>query len=195
MKRPPSTRPCARRPTPIMNCMCGCWKRSEEAGLAAGVQGSNISVVDYARQPVKPVAPDLPLYMAITLFVSLWLAVGGALLLESIHPSVNRAGLALLAVVLAGAVVHAQAPTPSTSGLPTGVVRVPAPQQIYKGAQSQRIASRLGHPRPKLACRRWLARSRPLRCPLPSRRETSSISASFTPRNSIPSFASLQRAP
>ena len=104
-------------------------EKAEEAGLAAGVQGSNISVVDYARQPVKPVAPDLPLYMCITLFVSLWLAVGGALLLESIHPSVTRAGLALLAVFLAGAMVHAQAPTPSTSGLPTGVVRVPTPQQ------------------------------------------------------------------
>ena len=107
-------------------------EKTEEAGLAAGVQGSNITVVDYARQPDKPVAPDLPLYMAITLFVSLWLAVGGALLLESIHPSVTRAGWALLAVLMAGAMVHAQAPTPSTSGLPTGVVRVPAPQQTTK---------------------------------------------------------------
>lgn len=98
----------------------------EEAGLAAGVQSSNISVIDSARQPDKPVAPDLPLYMAITLFVSLWLAVGGVLLLESIRPST---GLALLAALLAAAAVQAQAPTPSTSGLPTGVVRVPAAQQ------------------------------------------------------------------
>jgi polysaccharide export outer membrane protein len=101
--------------------------KAEEAGLAAGIEGSNISVVDYARQPVKPVAPDLPLYMAITLFAGLWLAVGGALLMESIRPS--RTFVALLAVVLAGAVAHGQAPTPSTSGLPTGVVRIPAPQQ------------------------------------------------------------------
>jgi polysaccharide export outer membrane protein len=84
-------------------------------------------MVDYARQPVKPVTPDLPLYMAITLFAGLWLAVGGALLMESIRPS--RTFVALLAVVLAGAVAHSQAPTPSTSGLPTGVVRIPAPQQ------------------------------------------------------------------
>ena len=34
-------------------------EKSEEAGLAAGVHSSNISVVDLARQPVKPVAPDL----------------------------------------------------------------------------------------------------------------------------------------
>jgi polysaccharide export outer membrane protein len=96
----------------------------EEAGLSAGIHGSNISVVDYARQPVKPVAPDLPLYMAITLFAGLWLAVGGALLLESLHPSAVRAAVVLLAVLLAGAAVRAQAPTPSTSGLPTGVARV-----------------------------------------------------------------------
>jgi polysaccharide export outer membrane protein len=102
-------------------------EKAEEAGLAAGIEGSNISVVDYARQPVKPVTPDLPLYMAITLFAGLWLAVGGALLMESIRPS--RTFVALLAVVLAGAVAHGQAPTPSTSGLPTGVVRIPAPQQ------------------------------------------------------------------
>jgi polysaccharide export outer membrane protein len=102
-------------------------EKAEEAGLAAGIEGSNISVVDYARQPVKPVTPDLPLYMAITLFAGLWLAVGGALLMESIRPS--RTFVALLAVVLAGAVAHGQAPTPSTSGLPTGVVRIPASQQ------------------------------------------------------------------
>ena len=102
-------------------------EKAEEAGLAAGIEGSNISMVDYARQPVKPVTPDLPLYLAITLFAGLWLAVGGALLMESIRPS--RTFVALLAVVLAGAVAHSQAPTPSTSGLPTGVVRIPAPQQ------------------------------------------------------------------
>ncbi len=107
-------------------------EKTEEAGLAAGVQGSNISVVDYARQPDKPVAPDLLLYMAITLFVSLWLAVGSALLLESIRPSVIRAGLVLIAALLAGAAIQAQAPTPSTSGLPTGVVRVRAPEQTTK---------------------------------------------------------------
>jgi polysaccharide export outer membrane protein len=100
-------------------------EKVEEANLSAGIQGSNLSVVDYARQPVKPVAPDLPLYLAITFFVSLWLAVGGALLMESIRPSTFAA---LLAVVLAASVVHAQAPTPSTSGLPVGVVRIPDSQ-------------------------------------------------------------------
>ena len=61
--------------------------KAEEAGFAAGVRSSNISVVDYARQPVKPVTPDLPLYLAITFFVGLWIAVGAALLRESLGSS------------------------------------------------------------------------------------------------------------
>jgi polysaccharide export outer membrane protein len=98
----------------------------EEAGLSAGLQSSNITVVDYARQPISPVTPNLKLYMAITFFVSLWLAVGGALLMESIRPSVL---VALLAVLLLCSAAHAQAPTPSTSGLPSGVVRIPSSRQ------------------------------------------------------------------
>jgi polysaccharide export outer membrane protein len=104
-------------------------EKSEEAGLAAGVQGSNISVVDYARQPDKPIAPNLPLDMAITLFVSLWLAVGGALLMESLRLSITRVALVLIAALLSGEAVNAQAPTPNTSGLPSGVVRIPATEQ------------------------------------------------------------------
>ncbi|MGD0800602.1 MAG: SLBB domain-containing protein [Terracidiphilus sp.] len=107
-------------------------EKVEEAGMAAGSQGSNISVVDYARQPVKPVAPDLPLYMAITLFASLWLAIGGAFLMESIRPTVTRAVAALLAIVLVAAISPAQTPTPSTAGMPGGVVRLPDTQQVQK---------------------------------------------------------------
>ena len=104
--------------------------KAEEAGLAAGVRSSNISVVDYARQPVMPVAPDLPLYLAITFFVGLWIALGAALVRESLgHPTVP----ALLAFfVLFGATgsTHAQAPTPNTSGLPSGVASFPQTQEM-----------------------------------------------------------------
>lgn len=103
-------------------------EKVEEAGLAAGVHSSNITVVDYARTPVKPVTPDLPLYMAITVFAGLWVAVGGALLMESLgKPS---AMLLALAVLLASTAVHAQAPTPSTSGLPTGVAHIPLSKEV-----------------------------------------------------------------
>jgi polysaccharide biosynthesis/export protein len=108
--------------------------KTEEAGLAAGVRSSNISVVDYARQPVKPVAPDLPLYLAITFFVALWIAVGAALVRESFG---LHAGPTLLAPVLllatallaANATGHAQAPTPNTSGLPSGVASFPQSEE------------------------------------------------------------------
>jgi len=100
-------------------------EKMEEAGLAAGVQSSNIAVVDYARQPVKPVMPDLLLYMSITFFAGLWLAVGGALLMEAMHSSSGRAAVAVLAIVLVGGAAHGQAPTPALDGLPTGVARIP----------------------------------------------------------------------
>ena len=100
-------------------------EKVEEAGLAAGVHNSNIAVVDPALPPAKPVAPNLPLYMAITLFVSLWLALAAALVAESLRPPAVRAGIVVLAVVGFCSLGHAQAPTPSTSGLPTGVASFP----------------------------------------------------------------------
>jgi len=104
-------------------------EKSEEAGLAAGVHSSNISVVDAARQPAKPVAPDLPLYLAITFFAGLWIAVGAALLRVSLANPAKRAASTLLVLLVAGACLHAQAPTPSTSGLPSGVVNIPQTQE------------------------------------------------------------------
>ena len=89
---------------------------AEEAGLAAGIHGSNISVVDYARQPVKPIVPNLPLYFAITFFVGLWLAVGAALLRNSLGRPVI--GAALFAVLAGGACIHAQAPCPALRACP-----------------------------------------------------------------------------
>jgi len=103
--------------------------KAEEAGLAAGVRTSNISVVDYARQPVKPVAPNLPLYGAITFFVGLWIAVGAALLRESLGSAASPALVVLLLLFGAGASARAQAPTPNTSGLPSGVASFPQSQE------------------------------------------------------------------
>ncbi|HWT65167.1 MAG TPA: SLBB domain-containing protein, partial [Terracidiphilus sp.] len=100
--------------------------KAEEAGLTAGLQSSNIDVVDWARQPLRPVRPFWPADVAIALFAGLWVAVGLAFLRESL---VARAiiGLLLLAVVGASS-ARAQAPTPSTSGLPSGVARIPLSQ-------------------------------------------------------------------
>jgi polysaccharide export outer membrane protein len=97
----------------------------EEAGLTTDAHESDIWVVDEARVPAKAVAPDLPLYMAITLFAGLWIAGGLALFVESKRSSRARALFALLVFVGAAVLMPAQAPTPSTSGLPTGVARIP----------------------------------------------------------------------
>ena len=105
-------------------------QRIEEAGLAVGVHASSITIVDAARVPYKPVAPDPVLYMAITLFAGFWVALGGALLLDLIRPvrlasTGVSTGLALCVFLLAASYGWGQAPTPSTSGLPTGVVKLP----------------------------------------------------------------------
>lgn len=55
-------------------------ERVEEAGVSSGTEGSNLAVVDAARQPVKPVTPDPVLDLAITFVVGMWLALGAALL-------------------------------------------------------------------------------------------------------------------
>ena len=104
-------------------------EKVEEAGLTAGVHTADITVVDDARPPVKPVAPNPPLYLAITFFAGLWLAVGGALLAESIQRREFRIAFVLLAALAAGVHGRAQAPTPSTSGLPTGVATFPQTQE------------------------------------------------------------------
>ena len=100
-------------------------ERLEEAGLAAGTGESNLAVVDPARQPVKPVTPDPLLDLAITFFAGLWLALGGALMRERMVNGVARAVLVLSFAAGCGVLAHGQAPTPSTSGLPTGVASFP----------------------------------------------------------------------
>jgi polysaccharide export outer membrane protein len=100
-----------------------------EAGLAAGVHNASISVVDSARQPVKPMTPDSLLFFAITLFVGLWLAVGGAFLMESLSGSGTHTVVMIVALILTLTTARGQVPTPSTSGLPTGVVHIPSSEE------------------------------------------------------------------
>ncbi|MDE3062054.1 MAG: hypothetical protein KGJ51_03235 [Acidobacteriota bacterium] len=101
-------------------------QKATEARLTAGIGASSIEVVDAAREPVKPVSPDLPVYLTIALFVGLWVAAGGALLKESMGAVRSSAALMVaLAILLARMPGYGQAPTPSTSGLPTGVENLP----------------------------------------------------------------------
>lgn len=100
-------------------------EKVQEAGMSAGTRGSKFSVVDVARQPARPVSPDLVLYMAIMFFVGFWLALAAVLLSESMRKPVPTAAAGLMVLLLACGVMHAQAPTPALDGLPTGVARIP----------------------------------------------------------------------
>ena len=96
-----------------------------EARLNAGAHAASITVVDPARTPFKPVSPNLPLDLAITLVCGFWIALGGAVMLDNLSPQTPRSLVLLLlaaSTLLALPVARAQAPTPSTSGIPTGVV-------------------------------------------------------------------------
>jgi polysaccharide export outer membrane protein len=104
-------------------------RRVEEAGLVAGIHNSSLAVVDAALAPAHPVRPNPPVDFAIAFFAGLWLAVGAAAIAESLHPAAGRTLLTLAAMLLAGSVGRAQAPTPNTSGLPTGVVRTPLSEE------------------------------------------------------------------
>ncbi|MGA8090381.1 MAG: SLBB domain-containing protein [Terracidiphilus sp.] len=100
-------------------------QQAEEAGLAASSRGSELFIIDYARQPVKPVSPNLPVLMGITLFVSLWVGLAVVLMRETIRSKARQVAIVLALVAAATGVGRAQAPTPNTSGLPTGVARTP----------------------------------------------------------------------
>ncbi|HUB30270.1 MAG TPA: polysaccharide biosynthesis/export family protein [Terracidiphilus sp.] len=120
-------------------------QKAEEAGLDAGTRGSDIEVVDYARRPVKPVAPDLLVYMLITSFAAAVIAIGGPLLLESFR----RGGKAVLLVSLllaSASCARAQAPTPSTSGLPSGVARIPQSTETRAQPNPKDAPSAWGQP-------------------------------------------------
>ncbi len=99
--------------------------KAEEAGLAAGIPNPDFRVVDAPRISAKPAAPDWLLYMAVTLFASSWMGLAIAFAMESMRTSATRVLVVVLGLAAASSVLGAQAPTPSTSGLPTGVARIP----------------------------------------------------------------------
>ena len=130
-------------------------QRVTEADMAAGVHGASITVADAAVAPFKAVSPDLPLYLAITLFVGSWMALMVVLVLDLVRPPrpprLRRRAAAVVAglIVSLGMPMLGQAPTPSTQGIPTGVVKLPADQgprftpnartapEVWNGGQAQ----------------------------------------------------------
>ena len=105
-------------------------QQSEEAGLAAGSRGSALSVIDYARQPGRPVSPNLAIDMAIAVFGGVWLGLAGVLAKEAVGKNRLRTASLFLCMALTLSTVNGQAPTPSTSGLPTGVAHIPQSSEM-----------------------------------------------------------------
>jgi polysaccharide export outer membrane protein len=59
------------------------------------------------------------------LFAGIWIAAGAVYLVRIVRPSRAREFVAVLLLLSVAVALNAQAPTPSTSGLPTGVVKIP----------------------------------------------------------------------
>lgn len=99
--------------------------RVQEAGMFAGLPGSPLWEVDAPRAPARPVSPNLLLDLAVTLFVGGWLSIGMVLIAENLRPRKQTTLLMVAMITAMGLHASAQAPTPSTSGLPTGVAKIP----------------------------------------------------------------------
>ncbi|HEY3703626.1 MAG TPA: SLBB domain-containing protein [Terracidiphilus sp.] len=97
----------------------------EEAGLAAGVHTPDLWLVDPAHTPARPTAPNVPLFLAIALFAGVWMAAVAVYLVRILRPVRVRGAATVLLLVTMAVALNAQAPTPNTSGLPTGVVKIP----------------------------------------------------------------------
>lgn len=65
------------------------FKRLKEAGAIAGFHSSNIAVVEPGRVPAKPAMPNVPIYLAASVFVGLFFGVCGALFIDSIDTKIQ----------------------------------------------------------------------------------------------------------
>ena len=68
----------------------GLLQRMKEVGVAAGIQESNIAVIEPGRRPVLPFSPNLPRNLALALTLGLMAGVGLALLLEFLDSTIRR---------------------------------------------------------------------------------------------------------
>jgi len=67
----------------------GLLQRLKEASVSAGLRSSNISIVDLARVPTKPSAPNVPRNILLGLALGLFAGVGLAFVLESLDNTVR----------------------------------------------------------------------------------------------------------
>jgi succinoglycan biosynthesis transport protein ExoP len=65
-------------------------QRLKEAGVSAGLRSSNIRVVDVARTPTSPIAPDVPRNIRFGVLLGLACGIGLAFVLESLDTSIRN---------------------------------------------------------------------------------------------------------
>jgi len=58
-------------------------RKVRESSINAAFQNHNIRVADYARPPARPFSPNLPMNLALTMFSSTLLAVGGVMAMDA----------------------------------------------------------------------------------------------------------------
>src|SRR5262249_3907246 len=67
----------------------GLQQKLKEASVSAGLKSSNVRVVDAARVPTEPSAPNIPRNLAMALLVGLTAGVGLAFLMETLDNTVR----------------------------------------------------------------------------------------------------------
>ena len=65
-------------------------KKLNEAGVLAGLQSSNITIVDPGRVPAKPIKPNVPIYLLVSLCAGFILGTCGALLVDTLDNKINN---------------------------------------------------------------------------------------------------------
>src|ERR1700733_7540170 len=115
----------------------------KEAGVLEGLHSSNITVVDPGRVPAKPVKPNVPLYLSLSLLGGAFLGSIGALFrdatddriqsMEMVEAALATPILAILPLVNGGAARKVASYLPSRSGtkqLPAGADELAAARRL-----------------------------------------------------------------
>ena len=64
-------------------------KKIQEADINAGFQDNNVSIADPARPPLSPVYPNIKQNLLVTFFLSAFLAIGAAVLLDALNTTLR----------------------------------------------------------------------------------------------------------
>lgn len=64
-------------------------RKIRDANINAGFQSNNIRIADYARPPLRPVTPNIPLNLTLAFLFSAFLGIGGAIVRDSLDTTLR----------------------------------------------------------------------------------------------------------